>query len=480
MTVRSEQTFTRAVSRLRLITTCVIAMVLGSAADAQTATYADYPQKRGLVQPLQWEALPSWMTIGMELRGRTEGQTSYNSTQNGDRIYELTRDYISLEVRPTSFLTGYIQSIDTHALGLPTHVIAGNMRDVFDDRQAYLNFHVRPGGVPIEVIAGRQELKFGSERVIGISDWTNNSRTWDGFDARIGNKNRLDLFSTSVVTVHPESLDKHGAGLTFHGAYGSLSGVIPKTRIDPYILVKAIRGVISQQGVRGNEVEATFGVEAQGELPAHFDYEINGSLQRGSYSNNSIHAGQSFGKFGYSMPRAPWRPRLGGEYDFATGNSRRNLDRISTYDQQYPSNHNAFGLTDLFGYQNIRQERLNLDLAPSANLTLLVQGEFINLVNTHDNLYASGATVAIRAPTTGFTSDAIGSGIDFSAKYVFRDFLVANIGVGHVFPGGLLLSNNKGAAQTLGYFSLTYRYRVDKHAHHPQAVATHTGAMTTH
>ncbi|MGI4827989.1 MAG: alginate export family protein [Janthinobacterium lividum] len=447
---------------------------------AQQALYADYPQKRGGVAPLQWEKLPSWLTIGMELRGRTEGQTSYSYAQNGDRIYELTRDYISLEVRPTSFLTGYIQSIDTHALGLPLHVVASNQRDVFDDRQAYLNLHVKPGGVPIELIAGRQELKFGSERVVGISDWTNNSRTWDGFDARIGGRNKVDLFSTSVVGVHPSSLDKHGAGLTFHGAYGNITTWIPKTHVEPYVLLRTVRGVSSHQHIIGNEVETTFGFEVEGVLPAHFDYEVNASLQRGSYSNDSIHSGQSFGKVSYLLSSVPWKPRLGGEYDYATGNSARNAYRIGTYDQQYPSNHNAFGLTDLFGYQNIRQERLNLDLGPTKNLSLLIQGEFLNLVNTHDNLYASGATTTIAAPTGGFRSDAIGSGIDFSSKYVFKNYLVANLGVGHVFPGGLLLENKHGSAETLGYFSLTYRYRVDKHAVQPQTREAKSSAASTH
>ena len=448
---------------------------------AQQTLYADYPQKRGAIDPLQWEKLPSWMTIGMELRGRTEGQTSYSYTQNGDRIYELTRDYISLEVRPTSFLTGYIQSIDTHALGLPTHVVGANMRDVFDDRQAYLDFHHKAGGVPIELIAGRQELKFGSERVVGISDWTNNSRSWDGFDARIGGQNKVDLFSTSVVAVHPESLDKHGAGLTFHGAYGNITTWVPKTHIEPYVLIRTVRGVTSQQKLKGNEVETTFGFEVEGTLPAHFDYEFNASLQRGSYSNDAIHSGQSFGKVSYSLPYLPWKPRLGGEYDYATGNSHHNLYRISTYDQQYPSNHNAFGLTDLFGYQNIRQERLNLDLGPTKNLTFLIQGEFLNLVNTHDNLYSSAAGTTIAAPTGGFKSDAIGSGIDFSGKYVYKNYLVANIGVGHIFPGGLLLENKRGSAETLGYFSLTYRYRVDKHAFQAaQPKEAKSSAASTH
>ena len=138
--------------------------------------------------------------------------------------------------------------------------------------------------------------------------------------------------------------------------------------------------------------------------------------------------------------------------------------RVATYDQEYPSNHNAFGLTDLFGYQNIRQERMNLDLSPSKNLSFLVQGQFLNLAQKNDSLYAGGGTVAIKAPTGGFATDQIGQEFDASGKYVFHDYLVANFGVGHLFPGSVLLANNHGAAETIGYFSLTYRFRVDKRA----------------
>ena len=436
-------------------------------AAGQSSVYFDYPQTRGKVQPLQWQSLPSWLTLNAQLRGRTEGQTSFNYTQDGDRIYELTRIYGGLEVRPATFLTGYLQFIDAHALGLPTHVIGTNMRDAFDLRQGYLNLHVRPGGVPVRFVAGRQELKFGSERVIGISDWTNNSRTWDGFSARIGDKNRVDLFSTSVVQTHPTSLDKHGDGLQFHGAYGSIATWVPHVRVSPYVLVHTARGVTSQQGRKGDQVETTFGTEVEGVLPANFDYEANGSLQRGSYSNDSIHAGQGFAKLSWLASNLPWNPRIGGEFDYATGNAHRNPDRIGTYDQQYPSNHNAFGLVDLFGYQNIRQERINLDLGPARNLYLLVQGGFLNLAEKRDSLYSSTATVALRAPAGGFKSDSLGQEVDFSAKYVFRDYLVLNAGVGHLFPGSALLQNNKGAAETLGYFSLTYRFRVDQHAADP-------------
>jgi hypothetical protein len=450
-------------SKLFVLFAISMTFLVSTTAYAQIA-YADYPQKRGTAEPLAWKELPSWMTLNMELRGRTEGQTSFNYAQNGDRAYELTRVWGGLELRPSKFATGYLQFMDTHALGLPLHVVSSNMRDVFDLRQGWLNLHERAGGVPISLIAGRQELKFGSERIIGISDWTNNSRTFDGFDARIGDRNRVDLFSASVVTVHPSSLDKHGAGLTFHGAYGSLTTWVPHVHVSPYVLFHDVRGVTGLQGLKGNEVETTFGSELEGELPAKFSYQANGSLQRGSYANDSIHAGQAFGKLYYSSSSLPWQPRLGVEYDYATGNSHRDPFRFSTYDQQYPSNHNAFGNVDLFGYENIRQERVNLDLGPTKNFAVLVQGGFLNLAQRNDSLYSSSGSATIKAPTGGFASDVIGQEFDVSSKYVYHESMVANVGVGHLFPGAALLENRHGAAETIGYFGLTYRFRVDKEA----------------
>jgi hypothetical protein len=377
---------------------CLAAIGFGvpTASQAQSA-YADYPQSRVKTEPLQWRQLPDWMTVGVEERERPEGQTSYGYAQDGNRVYDLTRVLGSVELRPTPWATASLQFMDSHALGLPLHAVAANMRDVFDLRQGWLEFHHQFGAVPVKFISGRQELKFGSERIVGASDWTNISRTFDGFVARIGDRNRVDLFSTSVVTVHPTSLDKHGAGLTFHGAYGTLSTWVPHAKLSPYVMVRAVRGVTSLQGLKGNEVETTFGSECEGELPAHFSYLANGSLQRGSYANNSIHAGQTFGKLYYTAGELAWAPRLGLEIDYATGNSHRDPSRIATYDQQYPSNHNAFGNTDLFGFENIRQERLNLDLTPARNLTVLVQGGFLNLAQRGDTLYSGSGTATIKA-----------------------------------------------------------------------------------
>jgi hypothetical protein len=418
--------------------------------------YLDYPQIRGQTQSLTKDKLPSWMTLDGELRSRTEDQTAINLLPGQGKFYELERIRGGMGIRPTSWLSAYIQFHDLHALGLPLKYTAANMRDNFDFRQAYVELHFKP----VKLFAGRQLLNFGNERVIGISDWTQTSRSFDGFDARIGDKNRVDLFSASVVNIYPTSLDMHSGGLNYHGVYGSINTWIPKTTLEPFVLVKAMPRVLSQQNIYGTETEVTPGLRAQGFPGWNVDYDVTGTLQRGSYSNDSIHAGSLLVKAGYMAASLPWKPHLQGEYDYATGNTHRNAYRISTFDQQYPSNHNAFGLVDLFGFQNIKQYRLNMDLKPHQHLTLLFQAESLHVATRYDGLYSGAGSLFLEAPSTGFASDDIGTGFDASAKYVYHKYLVVQAGVGHFFPGQVMTSISHGAPLTISWLQFTYRFKM--------------------
>ena len=436
----------------------VVAMIAFFAfASSGRAQQALYPLKEGIVQPFHYSDIPKWITLDMELRGRTEEQTSLGYVSGKDRLYELTRVWGGMTVLPTNWLTFYAQFMDLHALGLPLRDTAANMRDTFDLRQGYLDFHYKP----VQFLVGRQELRIGDERVVGISDWTNTSRTWDGFYMRVGNVNQLNLFSTSVVTVHPTSLDTHGGGLTFHGVHAKIATYVPNTTIEPFVLVHASPRVTSQQGVVGSQTEVTFGSYYTTKLPFGFDSSGTGDLQRGSYSNDSIHAGAAIVRGGYGTKRLPWQPHLEAEYDYATGNPHTNPDRIGTYDQEYPSNHNAFGLVDLFGFQNIKQDRLNLQLTPRSNFLALFQGGSLHAATIHDAIYSGAGASLIAAPTGGFKSDDIGSEFDASAKYISHKSFVTNLGVGHFFPGELMTSENHGAPLTYAYLGFTYRFKVE-------------------
>jgi hypothetical protein len=431
-----------------------------SALNSQSLVYSDYPQSQGKVEPFQNSLVPKWATVDFQIRAREENQSSYKYISGDDAVYVLTRIWGGLQIRPAKQVTAYLQFVDAHALGLPRPNVAANMRDEFDIRQAFLAWKARS----VKIIAGRQELRYGSERIVGISNWTNTSRTWDGFLGRIGDKNRLDLFSTSVVVIHPTSLDTHGAGLTFYGAVGTMTTWVPHMVLQPFVLVKALPRVESQQGMYGTETEVTPGAEVSSKFASGAYFDALGALQRGSYSNDSISASAAYIKAGYLAERIALKPRLAGEYDYASGNPKTDPNRIGTFDQQYPSNHNAFGLTDLFGFQNIKQERMNLDLAPARSLTVLIQQEWLQVSTPFDNVYSGAASTTVKAPSAGFLSSDTGREFDASGQCTSLggSNVTLNIGVGRFSPGTLMRQNAHGATLTLAYFGLTYKFKTNK------------------
>ena len=288
-------------------------------AAAQEPVYYDYPEPKEHPQALKLREMAPWLRFNSELRGRTERQTALNEINANERIYELTRVRGGVTLQTPKLLRGYLEFQDTHALGLPLPQVAPNQPNQFDLFQGYFNIHYKKA----DVIAGRQLLNFGSERVVGQSDWTNNSRSWDGFAGRFGEKNWIEVFSTSVVTTHPTSLDKHGAGLTFHGAVGLINVPAHHLEVQPFLYIRAVREVTGQQGIKGVEVETTFGVEVNRKTPSGLYYDILGNLQRGSFANDFIHSGAGYAKVGYQDNDVAWKPRVTGEFDYATGNSRR-------------------------------------------------------------------------------------------------------------------------------------------------------------
>ena len=444
-TALSSARVTLAVSFLH----CLL-LATGPRAEAQ---YVDYPVRDAVAKPIKLSEQKRWM-IDVEIRGRTEDQTALNYVRGDNEIYELTRVRGGIRVHPAKWVSGYLQFHDTHGLNLAVTSTAASMRDSFDLRQGYLDLHYRP----VQILIGRQELKIGDERVVGLSDWANNSRSWDGFDLKAGSKNRIEVFTTSVVAVHATSLDKHGAGLTFHGIVGQVTTLLPNTTIVPFMLIRRLPRVLSQQAVYGPENEVTTGLYITGKLTHGFEYAATGTLQRGSFSNDSIHAGSEIVKMGYTATSLPWTPRVQVEYDYATGNPHRNLKRIGTNDQIYPSNHNAFGLVDLFGFQNISQVRALLEMKPAKSVSILLQGGSLHLVEMRDALYTSSGGTLIKAPAAGFSSDDIGTEFDASTKFLLHKDLVTAIGVGHLFPGAVLTHNGHGAPLTLAYISFKYRF----------------------
>lgn len=396
--------------------------------------------------------LPEWLRVSGEYRIRPEAHTGYSFVPGVDDAYALSRLRLNLDLTPTPWFHAFIQGQDSRALGIdPTH-ITGTVKDVFDLRQAYIEFRNGERGW-IRLRAGRQEMQFGAQRLVGARDWSNTAQVFDGMRLTLGSDGkRVDVFTSSVVVNYPTSFNDHLGGMSFHGAYGSLTRLVPRAILEPYVFWKTAPTVKSEEGKLGNESLFTPGFRWVGSLPLGFDYAAEAARQAGHYSVDDIDAWGGYGILGYRPSLLPLHPRFSAEYGYATGEKAQKNGKFGTFDQLYPATHGTYGNIDLFGWRNVRHLRASAEVKAFRRLGLNFDYHALALASRYDGLYNTSGSIIVKAPKGGALSTDVGQETDGYFKYQLRSNINFGAGIGHLFAGQFLKQNSKGSDATYPYF----------------------------
>src|SRR5438045_8573238 len=141
--------------------------------------------------------LPSWMRLGVEHRGRLEGFTGAGFASDKEDLYWLNRFRVTARLTPRPWLTAAIQAQDARVEGKNGTIIGAPFRDQIDLRQAYADLGAFEKS-RFAVRAGRQEMVFGDQRLIGHANWLNTARSVDGARAVVRPKQqRRDGFAVA-------------------------------------------------------------------------------------------------------------------------------------------------------------------------------------------------------------------------------------------------------------------------------------------
>jgi hypothetical protein len=404
------------------------------------------------------EELPNWLRLGGEYRIRPEAHSGYNFAPGSSDGFVLSRLRLNAEVKPLTWFNAFFQAQDSEAIGINTVHITTSIKDVFDLRQAYVEF--RNSEKPwFRLRAGRQELRYGQERLIGVSDWTNAPRVFDAFRLTLGSESsHVDVFSSSVVMNHPTSFDNHAGGMNFHGIYGSFSHLVPRSTVEPYVLWKALPQVKSEKGVAGSEDLWTYGFRWLGNLPLHLDYTVEMAKQSGNLSKDRVEAWAGYWIAGYSLVNLPLKPRFSAQYDFASGDKRSGDGITGTFDQLYPSNHGVFGLVDLLGWRNVRQARVGVELKPKQQIKITFNYRDLRLAVLSDALYSSTGSVLTKIPAHGALHGEVGREPDVFVTDDVQKNITVGAGYGYLFPGEFLKENSPGVRNAILYAFATYKF----------------------
>jgi hypothetical protein len=219
----------------------------------------------------------------------------------------------------------------------------------------------------IKFRAGRQEMEYGSGRLIDVREGPNVRLSFDGFKVKAG----VGSWQIDGFAVRPD-LDKAGFfnnvpnhAVGFWGVYG----VRPLTKtitLDAYYLGLDRKTAAFNRGA-GHEVRHSIGARLSrpvAEMKPSWDFDDETLWQFGTFGSANINAWTVASETGYRFPNVPLKPRFSAKADISSGDDPR-TNTLGTFNPLFPKG-NYFGVLATAGPGPINF----IDVHPRAEATL--------------------------------------------------------------------------------------------------------------
>lgn len=381
------------------------------------------------------------LSLGGQARVRGEWWDNFGFAPDNDDEFLLTRLRLHGDLRVCRGLRLFVEGRSALVNGrdLPTPDGSGKRpidEDVLDLQNAFGDVSVgidEKAGLTLR--AGRQEMAFGKERVIGVVDWSNTRRTFDGVRGTIQSGGwTVDAFAVRPITLQRYAFNDGYSGQDFYGVYMTGKDAGRGVALDLYALERFKH---QADPAKADEKRDTLGAHLSGACGASgFDYDVEGAYQLGEAGNADIGAWSIAAQLGYAVPDCPFGTRFFLEYDYASGDDDPAGGDLKRYDQLYPTGHAFFGLVDAIGRQNIRDYCAGVSGRPAKKITAKIEGHWFERAETADAVFDAGGNPVV----PGGASDAreIGQELDVTVGWKLNAHLLLTAGYGRFFAGDVV------------------------------------------
>jgi hypothetical protein len=399
---------------------------------------------------------PSWLKWGWDFRGRLELPAALEYNTDRDGLFYVHRIRGWAEIAPASWVRFYVQGQDARVIGVDDPDVLDSVAHPIDVRQAYVDFG-RPKST-WQLTIGRQELIFGDERLVGADNyWDPLGQTFGALRLRYQRPGvRLDGFGAFVLEPDYQHMIRPSTDKQLFGVNASLDVTRYKgSVIEPYFFWKRHRPG-DELRLSGNRDVFTYGARTAGSLPAQLDYNVEMVLQGGHKAEESIQAWAGHWELGFRPFHTDFGPRLGAEYNFASGDHHRGDGRYTTFDDLYPAGYNKYGMADPFAWRNLRNISGGADWTLNKHCRLGLGYRAFWLANIGDNLYTKGDEFLIGNPHA--SGDHVGNQGSIMAAWELSKSWQFYVGYARFFPGSYMTDSAFRRQFSTPYFMLSYRF----------------------
>ncbi|MXS85845.1 alginate export family protein [Nitrosomonas sp. HPC101] len=375
--------------------------------------------------------------------------------------YHLLRTRLHADLWYQDRFRLFAEMLDARAFGLdlPSLAIDRNRTDMLNLFADIKLGQAMDGSAYLRV--GRQELLYGSQRLISTLDWANTRRTFQGVKTFWQNPTfNLDAFWVRPMTTEPNDFDNWDKDRNFVGLWGTYKA-IPGQVFDLYYLNLIDNRMVSPANVavgnvlQGDSVLHTVGARWVGDYERIL-YELEGMYQFGRRSHLDISAFSIASGVGYQLP-LPMNPQFWLRYDFASGDKNPEDGRSGTFNQLFPFGHYYFGYTDLVGRQNIHDFNAQFSMNPQPWVSFTGQYHRFYLANKHDYLYNAAGMGFVR-DISGQSGRHVGDEIDFVVNFHIDRHHDILLGYSKLFTGTFVKNQRPGVSPDLFYAQYNFRF----------------------
>jgi hypothetical protein len=310
-------------------------------------------------------------------------------------------------------------------------------RDGGDLAQGFIEFQ-SPAGADVMIGGriGRQEMMFGSNRLIDIREGPNIRQSFDG--ARLWmtlGEARIDAFWTRPV-FNKEGWfdDTTDSAHQFYGAYLTTPvAIIDGLAIDIYFLGLDRKNAVLDAGV-ANEQRYTIGTRLFGRRePVDYNFEL--VYQFGHFGDRPISAFAVFSDTGFTFASAWGKPRIAIKANVASGGNSRGTGTLGTFFPLFPKNNyfNEAGIQtamndmDIFPYVQIQ---------PRTDFAFMAGVDILWRQNTHDSFYQPPGIPVVAGNANN--SRFMGAALNLQAEWQATPNLNVNAAFVHFIADGFL------------------------------------------
>ncbi len=354
--------------------------------------------------------------LGGEVRPRIEWRDPVNG---GEGAGSHTLDMTSMRTRVSALaeLRGgaraFVQLQDVRLWGGEASTTDGSA-DALDLHQGWVELG-SPEASTWTARAGRQELAYGDERLVGALNWAQQARSFDGL--------RLRYRGTGVVVDGlAMSLGEREAGTGDAALYGVYGRLGESGSVQAYVLYNSADALRADPA---REVDVTDQYTLGGRWAAargRWDWRVEGAYQLGERSMEDVSAYLFAAKAGAAVTQA-WR--VGVLYDRLSGDDDPADGTVRVFDTLFATNHKFYGYMDLF---------LNIPVQTAGRGLQDVGVESGYVVTPDLSLGLNGHTFALAA-ASGVGSAHLGEEIDLTARWSYAPGVVLTGGASYFAAG---------------------------------------------